>query len=883
MNRYITLYIKLLCIAISLIATLVSYGQNSIKGNIVLAINSAQTIPNVRVTLSDTLTGAIVAYNFSKADGTFELKGGHLTLPLKLEASAMGFQKTWILLKEWPSQTVQISLKESSIELNEVRVIAPVVSLKGDTLNFMTSGFSKEGDRSIEEVLKRIPGIEVTALGEIRYNDTPINALYIDGKNILEEKYSIATKNLKPSLISMIQVFENHQPVKALKDFTPSQSAAVNLRLTPEAKAQWITSTSLAAGIEAPLFESTPLYDTKALLFRFASKIQTMNIIRGNNRGASVQEDLKTHYVGAAAQARLLNREELNLVNVTGISAPPIGEERVLFNNGGYISSNSLFSVGKESEVSVKVSYYLESKEREEQEQTTYFLADAQKLIIREKSAFKGVTHCPEADFNYKSNSEGYFLQARVNFRGRFQDNESNIYTSQNLNSQAYLKQYDMSAVTTYIKTFGNSLLKLSSNNYLSSLPQSLSVSKQEYQNLLTVDSLSQEVSLKRILSNNGAEFIRRWGFFSAVGQAGVDLRYEQLANDYYNGRSTTNEINNNSLFLSTLYLSPSLKFDNKRLFINASVPLKLFNSTFRTTPEMVVRYKISSYWEVMTSFMSTVNLTDITSVYPDSLMLNYRLFKSGAEKMAQERLTLFLLKAVYSNPLKLLNLWASFSRSLTSNETTPHFNFYNTKGSLSNFSYIHISNIFEPSQNSSSSLTLNFTKSFFDTPLLINIKLTAIDTKSQMVQQDVATENRLKFYSALAAFDFSFGNSLDVAVKLPYSEAKRESVSGVKASSSLSSFNPSLNAAFKLTKKTRVALNTTLNANELSQDVFYLYPFANLDIRIKLKKGELFAEATNLFNNKEYKYRATGDLYVTEMLYKLRPFSLIAGFSFSF
>jgi len=886
MNRYINLYLKLILIVVSLISISISYGQNSIKGTIYLASNRVESIPNVRVTLTDTVSGAIVAYSFTKADGSFEMNMSGKTLPLKMEASAMGYQKIVLILDEWPVGPISIALTEGAFELNEVKVVAPIVSLKGDTLNYMTSGFYKDGDRTIEEVLKRIPGIEVAVSGEIRYNDTPINALYIDGKNILGEKYSIATKNMNPNLIAMIQVFENHQPVKALKGFTPVESAAVNLQLSPEAKAEWIASADLAVGMGVPLFDSAPLYDSKLLLFRFDSKLQTMNVIRGNNRGMPVQEDLKTHYVGAAAQSRLLVTDELNLVNVTGVLAPSIGEKRVLFNNGGYISSNSLFAIGDKSEVSVKVSYSIESKEKEQQQYTTYFLGDSETIVIGEKSIFSGLVHCPEADIKYKSNSEAYFMQARVNFRGRFQDNLSDIYTSQNLNSHAFLNQYDVSGIFTWIKPYKNSVFKLSSNTLVSSLPQRLHIERQYSREEPLVDSLSQDISLKRILSNNGVEFTNRWGFFSVVTDAGLDLRYEKLSNNFYNGyfnNLPTNNSNNNCLLLSVLHVSPSLRFDNKRLFVNTSVPLKLFNTNLKLTPELSIRYKISSYWEVISSFMCSVNFTDITSVYTGPLMVNYRVYKSGTDKMAQNTSKLFVLKAIYNNPLKLLNLYASFSRSLISNETTTHYNYFDSSGSLFDVAYVHLSEFFEPAQNNSSSLMLNFTKSFFDFPLLINIKLTGIDTKSQMVQQDVFTENRYKFYSVFAALDFSLGASTDISVKLPYSETNRESVLGVKASSSLSSFNPSLNAVFKLSKKTRVAINTTLNLNELSQGLYYLYPFADVNIQIKLKKGELYAEATNIFDNREYRYKNTGDLFITEMVYKLRPFSFIAGYSFSF
>ncbi len=888
MHRYITFYIKILCVVTLLVTSSFSYSQNRVTGRVFLAANSANPISNVRITLSNTASNAIVAYSFSKVDGTFAIEVKGAILPLKMEASAMGFKKVVMILNEWPNGLLLIPLVEGLFELNEVKVVAPLISLKGDTLNYMTSGFVKEGDRVIEDVLKRIPGIEVAASGEIRYNDVPINALYIDGKNILAEKYSIATKNLKPNLISMIQVFENHQPVKALKDFTPSESAAVNLKLSPEAKAEWIVSANLAMGFAAPLFELKPLYETKLLLFRFAPKIQTMNIIKGNNRGEVVQDEIKTQFLGVAAQGRLLVNEELNLINVTGVSVPPIGEERVLFNNGGYISSNSLFSVGEQSEISVKVNYSLEFKNREEEQYTTYLLNNSQ-IIIGEKSVFKGFAHRPEADLNFKSNREDYFLQSRVNFRGRFQDNSSGIYSAQNLNSSALLNQYDLSGIVTWIKPFGNSVIKVSSNNNISSLPQNLTISRQDASATLLEDSISQNISLRRILSNSSAEYTKRWGFFSAVAYAGIDLRHEQLSSEHYNNNGLSNNylsgsgINNNRLSLSILQLSPSLRFDNKKLFIDASIPLKLINSSFRITPEFSIRYKISPFWEVSSSFISSVNYSDITSVYSNPIMINYRTYKSGADKISEKQATIFVARVIYNNPLKLVNLLASFSRSIIKNETTTHYNYFASMESLSTVTYMNISELFNPSQNSSSSVMLNFVKSFFDFPLLVNIKLVGIDSKSQMVQQDVFTENNLRLYSALSSLDFSIGSSVDITVKLPFSQANRKSISGVKASSSLRAFNPSMNTVLKVTKKTRVILNTTLNFNELTQGQFYLYPFADISFRLNLKKGEFFAEATNIFDNREYRYKIDGDLFHTEMLYKLRPFSFIAGFSFSF
>jgi len=107
----------------------------------------------------------------------------------------------------------------------------------------------------------------------IKYNDKPINALYIDGKNMLENQYGIATKNIRPDLVTMIQIFENHQPVKVLKEHQLSENAALNLKIAPSAKNRLIGVADLGAGI------SPALWNARLALFKFAGKNQWFSYV----------------------------------------------------------------------------------------------------------------------------------------------------------------------------------------------------------------------------------------------------------------------------------------------------------------------------------------------------------------------------------------------------------------------------------------------------------------------------------------------------------------------------------------------------------------------------------------------------------------------------
>ena len=114
-------------------------------------------------------------------------------------------------------------------------------------------------------------------------------ALYIENMNLLEQRYSIATKNLSPDDISTVQVFENHEPVKMLRDRSDSEQAALNIKLKEGAKAKWLKTIDFGIG------GSPFLYDATATIARFARGNQSMLVGKANNTGKDIFQELKMH------------------------------------------------------------------------------------------------------------------------------------------------------------------------------------------------------------------------------------------------------------------------------------------------------------------------------------------------------------------------------------------------------------------------------------------------------------------------------------------------------------------------------------------------------------------------------------------------------------
>ncbi|SCQ17995.1 hypothetical protein TFUB4_00249 [Tannerella forsythia] len=173
----------------------------------------------------------ILAYSYSQPDGSFILECPQgPQQEFLLTTSRLGYEP---YRQKIPAQTQQteILLKESSLTLREVKVISSPIRRQGDTISYYMSNFHRPQDRNLADVLARMPGIHVQSDGRVQYDGKPINRFYIEDMNLLGERYSLATQNLSPSDIAAVQVYENHEPIKMLRDRSQTEQAALNIKL----------------------------------------------------------------------------------------------------------------------------------------------------------------------------------------------------------------------------------------------------------------------------------------------------------------------------------------------------------------------------------------------------------------------------------------------------------------------------------------------------------------------------------------------------------------------------------------------------------------------------------------------------------------------------
>jgi hypothetical protein len=208
---------KFLLPAFFLLAVSVCQAQNRavIKGRIVDSLNAEPVefatvaIVNVRDT-----TSSLISYTLSDTKGEFALHNLPAGIPLKVLITFVSYKPFRKVLTLSKLQSVDLGvIRLSPKQLQEVLITGervPIV-VKKDTIEFNAEAFKTRPNAVVEELLKKLPGIEVDNSGNITVNGKKVSKIMVDGREFFTNDPKIASKNLDASLIDKIQVYDDRE------------------------------------------------------------------------------------------------------------------------------------------------------------------------------------------------------------------------------------------------------------------------------------------------------------------------------------------------------------------------------------------------------------------------------------------------------------------------------------------------------------------------------------------------------------------------------------------------------------------------------------------------------------------------------------------------
>lgn len=178
--------------------------------------DAGEPLPGVVIKAYDSSGGRPIAFGTSDSQGRYALNIPERAVVKRVDFALIGYRQQSLTLERLASLK-SVVMVSAPLELKEVTVKVVPIRESGDTLKYNVAAFRSASDRTIEDVIKRLPGLSVDASGTISYQGENINKFYIEGLDMLSGRYALATKNISADDISSVDVYENHQPKRVLK------------------------------------------------------------------------------------------------------------------------------------------------------------------------------------------------------------------------------------------------------------------------------------------------------------------------------------------------------------------------------------------------------------------------------------------------------------------------------------------------------------------------------------------------------------------------------------------------------------------------------------------------------------------------------------------
>ena len=122
-----------------------------------------------------------------------------------------------------------IFLRQTDFKLSEVIITekAPEVRVKGDTLEFNAGSFKVTESAVVEDLLKKMPGVEIDKDGKITVNGREIKKIMVDGKEFFSSDPKVASKNLPAKMVEKVQVLDKKSEMAEMTGFDDSDEETV--------------------------------------------------------------------------------------------------------------------------------------------------------------------------------------------------------------------------------------------------------------------------------------------------------------------------------------------------------------------------------------------------------------------------------------------------------------------------------------------------------------------------------------------------------------------------------------------------------------------------------------------------------------------------------
>lgn len=463
-------YIFLFFVILILINTNKIYAQITLKGSVKDSIGRPITTASILIkyNINDSLHNH---YSLVDVNGNYNFSIDANSKSIRLQCISLGYQSETKNVNSL-NKSYDFILKPSPIILKPVNITnKQSVIQKNDTTTFLVDAYSKKNEQTVEDLIKRMPGMDVDKDGNIKYNGKSIERVLIEGDDLFERDFKMLTKNLSADMVEKIQAIEKYNENPLLAGLAKTDKQILNLQLKKERLLNINGNVSLNTGL--PLTK----FDGRLNLISIMPNLKGLLLGAANNVGSNPFTILGI--LPPSSQQRF-NLED----NIPAQTNPLLVNLPYFYYNGIDINRNNFNNAKIGS-----ANFMLKPTTKTELKLMTYLVADDNKQAQNKNTNFS-INNLPPIVFNETNNlTKKHFYQAY------------SLYLTYKPNKSEQLK---------YVGKLGSNSIK-----------------QKAFSNLIT-GSLQQDLDEKSSSSEQRIEYTNRLGRETALN---IELLYNYSQN----------------------------------------------------------------------------------------------------------------------------------------------------------------------------------------------------------------------------------------------------------------------------------------------------------------------------------------------------------------
>ena len=554
---------RILSFMLLLMVTTAIMAQHTLSGTILSKTdNTPIDMATVRLFTHHGTDSTLVQGAQTYQDGLFILNNIHAG-KYRLIVSSVGFNEhsQWVEMKNANLDVPTIRLTEQVQHLAEVSVQgkAAEMTVKGDTIEYNTAAYQVSENANVEELLKKMNGVEVDKEGKVTINGEEIKAVRIDGKKFFGDDVQTATKNIPAEMIDKIQVIDEKSEMAKLTGFEDDDTERIiNLSLKKNRKKGLFGNYSGALGADMVADNGMWCdYDNHFLNndFRYAANIFT-NILLGESQTTIVGSANNTNEIRSGRgrgfwggqNAGITRAENIGVnTNIDLTSKIEKKDEKTELLLGGDASfnhsNNDTRTISQRDSYSEEATYIdkdstnklSQSWDAQMRLEMEYQIDSLNKLILRPQISYTNSTSAQTNDYTYDRDSirinDGYqhqnslqeeikasmratynhkfakpgrSLTMRANFNFTNTKGKTDTYAWDNLLNQALVDQNTLSGNNALSYSLRTSFIEpIYKKNHLLEMVVSLSGNnRHSVKNQYSMDSITGDYQYDSIFSN---------------------------------------------------------------------------------------------------------------------------------------------------------------------------------------------------------------------------------------------------------------------------------------------------------------------------------------------------------------------------------------------